>query len=275
MVDLIVRKLNSLSPGQQKVARYIMDNLEKASYETIAQIGRENCVSETTVIRLSYALGFGGFSEMQKGIRSSIFKLRENGNADEAIADGNHAGEENPLETEIKNLQKISGQLDYIALDKAAEALCAAKNVFCVGHRTSAYSAGWFAFVLEILRGNTRLVSGSQETYALLDTDENSVVVCIAFSRYSTETISFADMAKEKKAAIIAVTDSPFSPLAHLADYSFIVPPNRTKYGFNSIASTCSLLNLLVEGVSRRNPQAEERIQEQEHIYSINRIIFE
>jgi DNA-binding MurR/RpiR family transcriptional regulator len=274
MVDLIARKLNSLSPGQQKVARYIMDNLEKASYETIAQIGRENCVSETTVIRLSYALGFGGFSEMQKGIRASILEPHENGNAGESTECG-YAGEENPLESEIKNLQKMSGQLDYAALDKAAEILCAAKNVFCVGHRTSAYSAGWFAFVLEILRGNTRLVPGSQETYALLDTNEDSVVVCIAFSRYSTETINFADMAKEKKAAIIAVTDSPFSPLARLADYSFIAPPNRTKYGFNSIASTCSLLNLLIEGVSKRYPQAEERIQEQEHIYSINRIIFE
>jgi DNA-binding MurR/RpiR family transcriptional regulator len=273
MIDLILRKIDSLSAGQQKVARYIIDNLEKASYETIAQIGRENNVSETTVIRLSYALGFGGFSEMQKGIRSSILESRENGggvNGEPFIET-----EENLLETEIKNLQKMASQIDFCALEKAADALLNADKIFCVGHRTSAYAAGWFSFIMEILRGSVYNVSNSHETYVFLDMTEKSAVVSIAFSRYSTATINFVTLAKEKKAAVIAVTDSPYSPLARLADYLFIVPPNRTQYGFNCIASTCSLLNLLVRTVSKRSSAAEGRIQAQEHIDSFNRLIFE
>jgi DNA-binding MurR/RpiR family transcriptional regulator len=69
--NLVKQKFNGLSAGQKKVAEYLIQNLEEAAFSTAFQIGRKVGVSETTVIRLSYALGFNGFSEMQEGFKNN------------------------------------------------------------------------------------------------------------------------------------------------------------------------------------------------------------
>ena len=66
----ICKKIPELTPGQVKVANYICGNLEKVVYQTIAQIAKESGVSETTVIRFSYAMGFTSFSDMQTALQN-------------------------------------------------------------------------------------------------------------------------------------------------------------------------------------------------------------
>ena len=64
--EILVReKITDLSSGQKKVARYILGHLEESSYLTLTKISREAGVSETTVVRLAYAIGFESFSSMQ------------------------------------------------------------------------------------------------------------------------------------------------------------------------------------------------------------------
>lgn len=61
-----------LSSGQKKVAQYLLDSLQEASFQTAAEIGRASGVSETTVIRLSYSLGFQSFSQMHDAIQQRV-----------------------------------------------------------------------------------------------------------------------------------------------------------------------------------------------------------
>ncbi len=72
--QLIYDKLAALSPGQKKVAEYILENKESFSYATLAKLSKEIAVSETTIIRLSYSLGFDSFSAMQQKLREDILK---------------------------------------------------------------------------------------------------------------------------------------------------------------------------------------------------------
>ncbi|MDQ7861882.1 hypothetical protein RCO48_15625 [Peribacillus frigoritolerans] len=57
---------------KKKVAAYLIENLDEAAFKTAFQIGREAEVSETTVIRFSYSLGFEGFSKMQARIQKQL-----------------------------------------------------------------------------------------------------------------------------------------------------------------------------------------------------------
>jgi DNA-binding MurR/RpiR family transcriptional regulator len=55
---LVKEKFPHLSAGQKKVANYLIENLDEAAFKTAFQIGRKAEVSETTVIRLSYAFAW-------------------------------------------------------------------------------------------------------------------------------------------------------------------------------------------------------------------------
>ena len=84
--ESIKEKIDELSAGQKKVGQYILANLEESSYNTLAKISRESGVSETTVIRFAYTLGFESFSAMQNELRRELlgnsFKEEERPDAD-------------------------------------------------------------------------------------------------------------------------------------------------------------------------------------------------
>ncbi|WP_246628988.1 MurR/RpiR family transcriptional regulator [Mesobacillus maritimus] len=65
--QIIKECFSSLSPGQKRVAEYIKGHMDEGALHTAYQIGKKAGVSETTVIRLAYALGFSGFSDLQEG----------------------------------------------------------------------------------------------------------------------------------------------------------------------------------------------------------------
>ncbi|MFR7320890.1 MAG: MurR/RpiR family transcriptional regulator [Blautia massiliensis (ex Durand et al. 2017)] len=73
--QLIREKVSFLSAGQKKVAEYILQHLDSFSYSTLAKLSKEISVSETTIIRLAYSLGFESFSEMQRTVQNDILSI--------------------------------------------------------------------------------------------------------------------------------------------------------------------------------------------------------
>ena len=61
----IEEKYNTLSIGKQKVANFILDHLNESSYLTLIQMQEKIGVSEATIIRFAYTIGYSGYSEMQ------------------------------------------------------------------------------------------------------------------------------------------------------------------------------------------------------------------
>ncbi len=266
---LVKERFEALSAGQKKVARYALNSLDKISYQTIAQIGQANAVSETTVVRLAYALGFSGFSDMQKMIRDEVLSSLDTNATPEQEADSRTVNiYQLQMKREIHSLQSMIKQLDYSQIQRVVELLRSAKNVFLVGFRTSAAATYWFYTILSIIRDTVYLVTNSSEvSKTLLNVDANSLVVAVGYSRYTKESVQFVKQAHDQRATIVAVTDNTLSPLARLADIPFIVQPTVGETGFNSIASAISLLNLFVTGVNRE-PGVRDRIEKLEKLYT-------
>jgi len=275
---LAKQKFDQLSAGQKKVAEYILQHLEKCSYDTIAKIGREVSVSETTVIRLAYALGYSSFSEMQSSIRSDIL---DNGSMSAALEDEHSAEPPCPyaqaIERDIRILKQTLNQLDTDRLEQAVERIVQAESVFVVGYRTAYSAANWFAMTLGFLRDNVRLIPLQGDVLELLaSVNSRSVVVAVTFPRYAKETYKFVRTAKEQGAHIIAVTDNKLSPVGCVADDTLITSPNRDEAGFNSTATAISLLNLLAVGVRmKEHDRIKTRLQKLEELYSSYDILFE
>ena len=57
------------SKGQRAIAKFIIENYEKAAYMTAASLGSRTGVSESTVVRFALKLGYEGYPEMQRALQ--------------------------------------------------------------------------------------------------------------------------------------------------------------------------------------------------------------
>ena len=80
--------------------------MEKGSLYTAGQIGKEAGVSETTVIRLAYALGLNGFSDLQELMRKEWLASAESKEAASKHAADSAAEEKKPFSEWLSPLTK-------------------------------------------------------------------------------------------------------------------------------------------------------------------------
>jgi len=70
------------------------------------------------------------------------------------------------------------------------------------------------------------------------------VMVAISFAPYAEETLAAVELAVERGARLIAITDSRMSPLAKVAQATLLVQDNST-FGFRALTSTMGLAQSL------------------------------
>ena len=62
----ITERFDEFSRSQKDVARYIVDHLDEAAFQTAEELARRANTSSSTVVRFSQALGFEGYPELQQ-----------------------------------------------------------------------------------------------------------------------------------------------------------------------------------------------------------------
>ena len=222
--QLIYEKIPSLSAGQRKVAEYILNNKDEFSYATLAKLSKDISVSETTVIRFAYSLGFDSFSAMQQKLREEILSVPQR-NVEGQIQ--NQTFYQKVFSRETQALQDWISHIDEELLDKTVEALLNADHILVTGARSSYHAANWFGNRLNLLLGNTHII---QEFYdprfdLLNHITDKTVVISIAFARYTKWTYRYADSAKKMGATLVSITDSVSSPFFNISDYTILAAP--------------------------------------------------
>jgi DNA-binding MurR/RpiR family transcriptional regulator len=69
-------------------------------------------------------------------------------------------------------------------------------------------------------------------------------MIAISFAPYAEETLACVEMAKERGAHVVAITDSRMCQLARKADIALLVKDNAT-FGFRALTSTMGLAQSL------------------------------
>ncbi len=272
--SLIKEKFGSLSAGQKKVAEYLIEQLEEAAFSTASQIGRKVDMSETTVIRLSYALGFNGFSEMQEAIQKQIRKQNNLPYPADSLVEAVDVDHElahfsQVVEKDIHIMRQNLHQLHVNDVWKAVDACIKADKILVVGYRLSYAAAYWFSFMLSTLRENVELCPPHADVYEkVCNLTDQSVMFVISFPRYAKEAIHLAECAKKQGTTLLSVTDRKLSPVGRLSDIALTSEEN-VEYESNSIAPVISLLNVIILGIKLRNHERiQARQQKLERLYS-------
>ena len=68
----IEKNMSSFSKGQKLIARFILENYDKAAFMTASKLGKTVQVSESTVVRFATQLGYEGYPSMQRALQEMI-----------------------------------------------------------------------------------------------------------------------------------------------------------------------------------------------------------
>jgi len=247
-----------------QIASYALDNPDEIAFGTAASIAAKAAVQPSTLVRLSKALGYQGFSDLQQVFRS---RLRERVlNYDERLAqlrehaiDGSRAGLilDGFCRSAEQSLAEFPERLEPAEIERAVDILSGAQTIYLLGLRRSFPIAAYMAYAMGKLGIRNVLVDGlaglGQEQISFVS--ERDAVLAISFTPYASETVALTQTARARNAKIVSITDSAFSPIAPVADLWFeIVEANYE--GFRSMAATMALaMSLSIAVAGRRETE--------------------
>lgn len=271
--DLLVRlnkNYKTLSKGQKQLAAYITENYDRAAFITASKMGRIVGVSESTVVRFAYALGYDGYPELQKSLQELIR------NKLTSVQRIQLTGDLQPndvlrsvLKSDVSNIRATIDLIDNASFNAAINALLEAKKVYIVGLMSAAPLAQFLAYYLGFVMDNVVVVSGAMGNIYedLFRISSEDVCIGISFPRYSNRTIDALDFARGKDATIIAITDSVSSPIAEKAEHALIARSDMAGFA-DSLVAPLSLINAIIVACSlRRREQVSNTLSQLEGIW--------
>lgn len=271
--DLLVRlnkNYKTLSKGQKQLAAYITENYDRAAFITASKMGRIVGVSESTVVRFAYALGYDGYPELQKSLQELIR------NKLTSVQRIQLTGDLQPndvlrsvLKSDVSNIRATIDSIDNASFNTAINALLEAKKVYIVGLMSAAPLAQFLAYYLGFVMDNVVTVSGAMGNIYedIFRIGSEDVCIGISFPRYSNRTIDALDFARSKGATIIAITDSVSSPIAEKAEHALIARSDMAGFA-DSLVAPLSLINAIIVACSlRRREQVSSTLSQLEGIW--------
>lgn len=251
--EQIQKSYSTLSKSQKKVADYVFSNLEYAAMKTTVKISMEAGVSETTVIRLAYALGYDSFSALQKQMQSDVL---ERARSRRVEGQGQQNVFQRMLTKEIEILLEMrDGGINFEQLQNLAMRISSADRVMVFGYYGEHTVSYELYMMLDAIRSNVHYYRENNVGFReLAELNPRSVVIAVAFPPYSPGTLELVEQSKRKGPYTIAITDSPLSPVGRLADDVVTLRVNREpETGINCMAPVMTYCYLLMDAVKGCN----------------------
>ena len=256
MLEELKRRYPELSPRLQQAARHILDHPNHAALSTVTELAAAAGVQPSALIRLAQALGFSGFSDMQKVLVAALAAASPSygERVHHLRAAGAGTGAAGLLEQATAlsemSLQNLMDTVDAAALDQAIAILAKAPLVHVVGQRRSHPVAGYIAYGLTRSGKAARLMAGAAGM--LRDEAETmrpgDALVVISLHPYSADAVETAAWAASHGVAVVALSDGPLSPLQASASVALDVRDPEL-FGFRSLVAQMCLAQVLVLGV--------------------------
>ncbi|HWH00427.1 MAG TPA: MurR/RpiR family transcriptional regulator [Pilimelia sp.] len=207
-----------LTPTQRRIAHSLIANAAAAAYLSAAEVAALAGVSQPSVTRFAMALGYDGYPALRQRLRD----LLHAGGAAATDPGGNEV--QRAVRAETDNLVRLADQLaDLEPVTTAGAVLAGTSPLPVLGLRAAAPLAAYFGFFAAKVHPDVRVLDtgGSQ----LADRLEQAraagatAILAVVLPRYPREALDALRAARELGLRLVALTDSPVSPVAELADH--------------------------------------------------------
>ncbi|MET9882013.1 MurR/RpiR family transcriptional regulator [Streptomyces sp. NPDC006430] len=246
-----------LSPGQRRIAQYLIDHLTEAAFLSITELAERVGVSQPSVTRFATSLGFSGYPALRDALQPMALsavagspETREQFRRNELQA---------AVDAEIVNLENVRRLLadtDQV-LDIGRE-LARSVPLTVLGLRISVSLAEYFAYAARRIHPDVRLVTrgGSVAYDALLQSGAagGTWVLAFAMPRHAKETLGALKAARSAGLKIALITDTTLGPLVDEADVA-LTAGTGARLVFDSYAAPGMLSAALLQAMADADPE--------------------
>ncbi|WP_434779565.1 MurR/RpiR family transcriptional regulator [Neisseria sp. Ec49-e6-T10] len=270
LIKHITDSLPGYSRAFKQLAEFILNKTFAVSTMSIEELAIASDVSVATVNRFAHECGFDGYPLFRAELRSVFEKIFEPA---EKIRSGmlRKFGDEEVLESSfnslLNNIQNSKKLVNPQSLKDAIDLILSAKNVFVAGMGVSALHATFMVEAFEPFLATTirelNGFGGPERAFrkASMVTEEDLIIV-ISLPRYSKSIIELMHLVKGKNARVLALTDTPASPVVPLADVTLFASSEHPLL-YASNAPIIALIEGLSASIALRVNHSAEYITQQ------------
>ena len=273
---LLKQQFDSFPRQERAAASFILDNLNEVAVMSMRDLARLANVPPSTMTRLAKRAGLAGYDQLRELF---IDSLRGQNNAYGSRAHellelkqrvGEHQVIEDMANNAIEHIKALCNPANLLAISRAVKLLAGARQVYCLGMRSSFGVAFQFSHLASYFGNNVRLVEGAGESGVMSIINQAStkdVALVCSLPRYSRRLITLTNFLHQQGVKVITITDSVTSPTARIAAETLIVK-NQSPSFFDTVVPAMLVSEILVALMSANSKpdietavtQAEEKL---------------
>lgn len=245
--NLIKEHYLSLSKGCKRVASYILDHYSHAALLSSTELAEAAGVSDTTVVRFSKALGFNGYAEFKRCLRSNMYETNLYDDLQRMNVDRSDQFSANYMRSIAEDLQEFTNSIDYGLINTIVHRLLDSQQIYIGGLGSDAVVAKYLFTYIRKMGFNPILLVEEGHTlreYLMNITSQDTLIMC-SYPKMFQDEREMARMAKRGGATLVTITDSETSALLLESDYN-LSARQKEKTFFNSYVLPMALCDLLL-----------------------------
>ena len=252
----LTEEWDALTPEAQKAARYVLENPADVGVSTVREIAEAAKVKPNTFVRMARQVGFEGYEDFRAPFREAIRQgavsfpdrarwlqdIRKSGDLGGLYGD--------MAEAAMRNIEDTFAGIDVVRLKAAAEAIWASRQVFVLGVGVMNANARNFTYLASTGMTDFHAIPrpGSTPVDDLAWADGRDVLIAMTCRPYRAEVVEAVRLARDQGLTVVALSDSPASPIIRAAQHGFVVAADTPQF-FPSSVATIALLETLLSFV--------------------------
>lgn len=274
--DKLIEIQHNLPKQQQKICKFMINHIDEVTTMTITELSERSEVGTTTILRLIEKIGYNSYLQFKNDLIKYNYNDKKNTwwHLKKSLEELDEA--ETSLVKAAKNsVEDIESMVKKVNMDeyhKFIELLLHANQVHFLGLRTSKSIALYFEMMLKGILDHVNQLSLHPDFLYddSLCFNKNDVLVIIALSPYTKQTIDFITYCKKHTDVSIAlIMDLETSPVLPYSDAHLIVGQSKNRY---SIIPTVTLIESLIIDLGKRQLSSVEKISKLNDIHRKNNI---
>ena len=260
------------SSSQQLIADYLLRNSVSTVAAGIDELAQRIGTSTATLSRFARAAGFQQFAQLKSALAESVKAVfapvqklassQANATSAQRKKNATAGGADELFGPAQSNLQQTALGIDSGSLRRVANAVIKARAVYTVGFGLSSHIAAILALDLQpfcdqlinlVEFGGTEVAAGR-----LMNVGPRDVVLVLSVPRYATDAVNLANYARDRGATVVALTDSPASPLMSIAQHALFAPAQHPVLS-SSLVGLLALVEALVSVVMLSSPNGVQQ----------------
>jgi len=259
-------RLGRLTAKRQEILRPILEQPRGFVLLSVRDMAKRLSTDPATLVRIVRALGFANFREFQKHLHDLSIAFATSADTMQAAGSGRDrhlAHLSDSLERDLRNLQALKNTLDGARLVELAKRIYGSPRIIVLAGDLAAFLADYLEYHLILLGLPVfAATSAGRMVHLTRSLTSEDLAIAISFRRGLRQTVEGAKNAKHRGAHLVAITDTFLSPLARIADETFLAGIQTTSFGASYVAPVALLNSLLAACGQIRSPETLEIVRE-------------